>query len=94
MHVLEPQAPDSYFAWNFFDAILQQKEYFSDYVFEDMAADMLKNDPQLKKQFDDKRAVDSTFARSGEMQLDFIYKNSPHFEKTFMRYPVGRVFKM
>jgi hypothetical protein len=26
MEVLEPQAPDSYFTWNFFDGILGQKE--------------------------------------------------------------------
>lgn len=92
VEVLEPQAPDSYFAWNFFDAVLQQKEYYSDYIFEDMAADMLKKDPGLKKQFDDKRASDTAFSNNGEKQLDFIYQHSPYFEKTYMRYPVGRVF--
>jgi hypothetical protein len=94
LQVLEPQAPDSYFAWNFFDAAMQQKEYYSDYVFEDMAADMLKNNPTLKEQFDDKRASDTTFTNSGRNQLDFIYQNSPYFEKTYMRYPVGRVFEL
>ena len=28
IETLEPHAPDSYFAWNFFDGILMQKEYF------------------------------------------------------------------
>ena len=40
-----PGAPDSWFAWNFLDAILNQKEYFSAYVFEDLADQMLNSDP-------------------------------------------------
>jgi len=35
----EPQGEDSYFAWNFFDPILGQKEGCSDYAFEDIAAE-------------------------------------------------------
>ena len=42
METLEPQAEDSYFAWNFFDAILGQKEGYSAYAFEDIAAEYLK----------------------------------------------------
>jgi hypothetical protein len=38
VETLEPQGADSFFAWNFFDGILMQKEYFSPYVFEDTAA--------------------------------------------------------
>ncbi|HKB45773.1 MAG TPA: M14 family zinc carboxypeptidase, partial [Chitinophagaceae bacterium] len=51
VETLEPQATDSYFSWGFFDAILQQKEWFSDYVFEDTAAEILKNNPSLKAEF-------------------------------------------
>ena len=43
IETLEPQAEDSYFAWNFFDGILGQKEGYSAYAFEDIAADYLKN---------------------------------------------------
>jgi hypothetical protein len=42
VETLEPQATDSYFNWNFFDGILNRKEGFSDYVFEDEAAELLK----------------------------------------------------
>ena len=49
LETLEPQAPDSYFAWNFFDGILMQKEYFDGYVFEDTAAELLRKDPALQK---------------------------------------------
>ena len=90
-HVLEPQAPDSYFAWNFFDGILQQKEYFSSYVFEERAEELLKVNPELAQRLEARRAADPEFAKSGRAQLDFIYKNSPHYERTHNRYPVLRL---
>ncbi|MCX6352440.1 MAG: M14 family zinc carboxypeptidase [Bacteroidetes bacterium] len=93
METLEPQAPDAFFAWNFFDAVLQQKEYFSDYVWEDVAADILEKNPALKKELETKKLADPTFAKSAQMQLDFVYKNSPYFEKTVNRYPVYRVVR-
>jgi hypothetical protein len=48
VETLEPEGDDSFFAWNFFDAILQQKEWFSDYVFEEKAEEILKENPVLK----------------------------------------------
>ena len=92
VETLEPQGPDSFFAWNFFDGILMQKEYYSAYVFEDLAVEILKKDRKLKKAFDQKKKSDATFAEDSNAQLDYIYKNSPYYEKTFQRYPVLRVF--
>ncbi len=42
LETLEPEAIDSFFNWNFFDTVLQQKEGFSAYVFEDKAETFLK----------------------------------------------------
>ncbi len=91
METLSPTAPDSYFSWNFFDSMLQQKEYFSDYVFEDTGAEILKNDPELKARLDAKRASDKAFAASAEEQLNFIYINSNYYEKSHKRYPVFQI---
>jgi hypothetical protein len=91
VETLEPQGVDSFFAWNFFDSILGQKEYFSDYVFEDIAADLLKKDPELRKKLDDEKAINQQLAKSAAAQLNFVYRNSPYFEKTYLRYPVGRL---
>jgi hypothetical protein len=91
LETLEPQAVDSYFNWNFFDAILQQKEYFSAYVFEDTAAKILKEDAALKATFDKKKQEDKTFAEDGDAQLDWIYRQSEYYEKTHMEYPVYRL---
>jgi len=93
LEMLEPQGTDSYFAWNFFDPILMEKEYFSDYVFEDVAADLLKTDSILKQEFELKKKSDSTFAKDPQAQLDFIYRHSAYFEKSFRRYPVARIEK-
>jgi hypothetical protein len=91
IETLEPQATDSFFAWNFFDSILGQKEYFSAYVFEDLAADLLKNNPKLKAQFEAAKQADTKLSQSGSAQLNWIYQHSEHYEKTYLRYPVTRI---
>lgn len=93
IETLEPKAVDSFFKWNFFDTILQAKEHYSDYVFEDLAAELLKKSPGLKAQLDEKRSNDPAFAKDGNAQLDFIYQHSVYSEKEFRRYPVFRVVK-
>ncbi len=91
IETLEPTATDSYFAWNFFDAILGQKEGFSAYAFEDIAADYLKTNPELKNKLEQKRISDTTFAKNARAQLNFVYENSPWFEPNYLTYPVYRV---
>ncbi|MBR9919777.1 MAG: hypothetical protein GYB31_02995 [Bacteroidetes bacterium] len=91
--VLEPQAPDSFFAWNFFDGILMQKEYFSSYVFEDRALELLEENSKLKEEFEAAREADATMQKSARAQLDWIYRHSPHYEQTHNLYPVGRVME-
>ena len=90
IEMLEPTGDDSFFAWNFFDAVLQQKEGYSDYRWEDLAAEVLKNNPDLKKKLEDRKTADPKFATNGSAQLDFIYKNSPYYEPGHNRYPVYR----
>ena len=91
VETLEPTAPDAFFAWNFFDGILQQKEGYSAYVFEDVAAKLLKKDPALKKELEEKKKSDPDFAKDGAAQLDFVYHHSPYFEPEYLRYPVYRL---
>lgn len=91
IEMLEPQGKDSFFAWNFFDGILQQKEHFSPYVFEDIATQILEENPALRKELEDKKAKDEEFAKNAYLQLEFIYQHSIYHEKTYLRYPVFRV---
>ncbi len=93
LETLEPEAPDSFFNWNFFDAVLQQKEGYSAYVFEDLAVEILKKNPSLKEKLDKKKAEDKAFAENGSAQLDWIYKNSQYYESSHLSYPVYRILK-
>jgi hypothetical protein len=92
LETLEAAATDSFFNWNFFDTILQQKEGYSAYVFEDIAAEILAKNPALKKQFEDQLKSTKAFANNPKAQLDFIYKNSKHYEKAHLRLPVFKIY--
>ena len=91
IEVLEPQAEDSYFAWNFFDPVLGQKEGFSSYVFEETAAEFLRKNPEVKQKLEERKKTDEAFAKSASAQLDFVYRNSPYYEPSHNQYPVYRV---
>ncbi len=93
LETLEPQAPDSWVAWNFFDSILMQKEYFSAYVFEDLAAQFLKENPDVRKALEAKKKKEPDFAASAKDQLDWVYRHSPWYEPTHRLYPVARLIK-
>lgn len=91
IETLEPTGPDALFNWNFFDEILQQKEWFSTYVFDKEAEELLANDEALRKSFEIMKH-DSTFANDKFKQLYFIYRNSPRYERDrHMMYPVLRI---
>jgi hypothetical protein len=91
LETLEPSATDSFFNWNFFDTILQQKEGFSPYVWEDKAFELLENDAALQKEFERKKTKDPLFAKNAYEQLDWIHKQSNHYEKAHLRYPILRL---
>jgi len=86
--VLQPELEDGYLSWNFFDSYLQQKEYFSSYVFIDKIEEILNNNPKLKKEYEQKKKEDAAFANSEWNQLYFIYKRSAYFEKSYNRLPI------
>ncbi|MCA1763593.1 MAG: hypothetical protein LC664_11470, partial [Flavobacteriales bacterium] len=83
--VFTAEAEDSFFNWNFFDSQLGQKEYFSTYVFDETADEVLKKNPSLRKAFEAKRESDADFAANHREQLKYIYKNSEYKEKSHMR---------
>lgn len=88
LETLEPEAPDSFFNWNFFDTILQQKEGFSPYVWEDKALLFLRSNPNIQIQFNLKKSLDKDFANNWYAQLDWLHKQSPFYEKAHLQYPV------
>ncbi len=93
MHVLEPASEDSYFNWNFFDGILQRKEYFSPYVFEDMATEYLNQHPELREELEKAKEKSKDLRESAWMQLQWVHERGPWNEKTFRLYPIARIEK-
>ncbi|WP_397363487.1 M14 family metallopeptidase [Olleya sp. R77988] len=91
LETLEPQAPDSFFNWNYFDTILQQKEGFSPYVWEDKAKLLLNENPEIRNEFNNKKLTDKNFASNWYAQLDWIHKQSKHYEKAHLQYPIFRI---
>ena len=92
IEMLEPKARDSFFRWNFFDNILDSREYFSSYGFEENALKYMNEHPEFKKEFQEKQKSDEDFANSHRAQLSYIYYNSEWAEETYKRYPVGKIF--
>ncbi|HEY6978602.1 MAG TPA: hypothetical protein VH396_20030 [Chitinophagaceae bacterium] len=93
VETLEPLGDDSFFRWNFFDAVLQQKEGYSSYRWEEVAAPYLQQHPDLKQQLEEKKKNDPGFAASAQAQLDYVYQHSPYYEPAYLRYPVYRLMK-
>ena len=93
LETLEPEAPDSFFNWNFFDTILQRKEGFSPYVFEDLAAEILKENPGLKEAFEKKKKDDPGFSKNWYAQLNYIYMHSKYRDPAYLKYPVYRILR-
>ncbi len=87
---LEPQSSDGFFSWNYFDGILMQKEYYSDYVWEDKAFELLNTNQELKNRFELEKKTNADFSKNANAQLDFIYRHSINFESSVNRYPVLR----
>lgn len=93
LETLEPTAVDSFFNWNFFDTVLQQKEGFSPYVFEDTALLLLEKDAILRKEFTQKKQTEKEFSDNWYAQLNWLFQRSKHYEEAHMQYPVYRLVK-
>lgn len=93
LYLLEPEAPDSFIAWGFFNPIFEEKEYAEDYVMEKLAREMMAKDENLRREFEQRVANDPAFASSSAARLRFFYMRSPYWDKQINLYPVGRITK-
>lgn len=91
VQMLEPEAPDSYFRWNFFDPILEEREYYSSFGFEPNALKYLEEHPEFKEKWEHARKNDPALIGNHRAQLGFIYYNTEWFDNVTRKYPVMRV---
>lgn len=92
IETLELQATDSYFRWGFFDSALQQKEWYSSYIFDTTAVRMLEEDAALRQDFEAAKEANPQLAKSGGFQMYWLYQHSDLYERKG-RYPVYRVLR-
>jgi murein tripeptide amidase MpaA len=91
--LFEPEAPDSFAAWGFFNACFEQKEQMEPYVAEQIAADMLDADASLRVEFEAKVESDAAFAASPSDRLEFFLRRHASWDERYNLYPVLRVDK-
>jgi predicted Zn-dependent protease len=91
VEMLEPEAEDSFFRWNFFDPCLESREYFSSYGFEENALKYLDTHPDFKKQFEEAVKSDPALANNHRAQMAYIYDNTEWADNRMNRYPIVRI---
>ncbi len=91
VHLLEPCAPDSFFAWGFLSSVMERKEYFERYVMEPLAQQMMRDDPALAAEFEQRLVEDEAFAADSWARLDFFYQRTEHADPDWRLHPIARV---
>ncbi len=88
---LEPMAYGSFAYWGFFNAIFERVEYFESYTMEQMAREMLEEDPSLKEKLDQEILENPDLANNPYAILTWFYKQTPYYDQQHNVYPVGRI---
>ncbi|MBX3607938.1 MAG: peptidase M14 [Piscinibacter sp.] len=95
IETLEPQGADSFFRWGFFDAVLDRKETYSDYLFEDEALNVLEAEPDTRAAFEAWKRANPALAGDAEAVLGFIHRHCRRYaEPAWRRIPVYRLAEL
>lgn len=90
-HLLEPDGPDSFLQWGFFNTIFERKEYVETYVMEDMAREMIKENPQLKIEFDKAVQENPELYNNQWSKVFWFFERTSYWDNQKDIYPVGRL---
>lgn len=93
VHLLQPEAPDSFFAWGEFNTIFQRTEYMENYALIPYAKSMLKDNPKLFLAFNKKLKTDKAFANDADARLNWLYEHSPFYDQNYLKYPILMSYK-
>lgn len=88
--LLEPDSPDSFLQWGYMHGIFSRTEYIEEYVIEPLANQMLAEDADLKKRFEEKKKNDPDFAQSKDAIYHWFYEQSPYYDQAWKWYPITR----
>ena len=90
-HLLEPEAPDSFVHWGFFNSIFQETEYVEAYVIEKMASEMLAKEPALKDVFEEAKKQSKKLGTDPAAIRHWFYQRTPYFDKQLNAYPISLI---
>jgi hypothetical protein len=90
MHLLEPEGPDSLFAWGDLSSALEMKEYIDARVLDPLAEELLKKDPKLAAEWKAK-LEDPQFAANARERYRFFYSRTPYWDESVGLLPVFRL---
>ncbi|MBE0359323.1 MULTISPECIES: M14 family metallopeptidase [Pseudoalteromonas] len=93
VHLLHPEAPDSFFAWGEFNTIFQRTEYMENYALIPYARKMLKDNPTLALAFDKRINDDKAFSLDPDARLNWLYEHSPFYDQAYLKYPILMSFE-
>ena len=88
VHLLHPEAPDSFFAWGEFNTIFQRTEYMENYALIPFAEKMLSEDSKMAAAFNKKIKQDKAFANNPAARLNWLYEQSPFYDQAYLKYPI------
>lgn len=88
VHLLHPEAPDSFFQWGEFNTIFQRTEYVENYALEPYARNLLKENPNLALEFDALVRENKSFANDPEKRMDWLYRHTPFYDQAYLQYPI------
>ena len=88
--ILEPESPDSLFAWGELSTALETKEYIDLRVLDPLAEEMLAKDPKMAAEWRE-RLKDPKFAEDTRARHRFFYERTPYWDDTVGLVPVYRL---
>jgi len=71
---------------------LSRRNTLKNYVLEELAEKMLREDPGLVKQLDARKVSDTAFAKSSQQVLNWFYNKSPYIDNRKGMYPVCKIY--
>jgi len=90
--LLEPEGDESLFAWGEMSLALEQKEWIDLRVLDPLAEEMLKKDPKLAAEWEEK-LKDPTFEGNPSARMEFFYRRTPYWDDSVGLLPVYRLEK-
>jgi predicted deacylase len=102
LSLLEPNAPDSIAAWGLLDSVFEggggggrggRGGAVGEYLSEPIARRMMADQPELRKQFEQKIASDPQFAVDPRARLQWWFEQSKYQPEDAGRYPIVRIWE-